>query len=425
MAQLQAWVLSIVLFCLIFLGDANSVLAEVKMKAGVGYEFLSQQFFLDSAINSGVDSLFTDWQLKSTYLDDLKGLFSISVSPFESNILKMQSSYEQTADFFRLRMLSNIDYKDSKNRLQIDGEFEWRDILRDSVDFGQKYIYGYGRSKYSRTLSKSLSGMLQLKGEAVSFAEQSDFSYNYQRFGGKIGLTKSWDNFSYADLRFFIGNRLVPDSSDLNYSTFGGEISYLGFLPFGELDLFTRVENKNYNRPDGRDDQIRGELSARSRVRLGAKFFTRQELEIDAVSYSSDDILNSDYIKSGLTLLVGLDLSGLSMAIGPDLGFLDEKQSDIEEGEDYKEFGLKSEFNYLKSTNFFLSFESTTGHRSLTFENEFQTNYTYERVSLLGDASLFWSLSLNVLFSAEWEWHQLKENNSELYLLSSNVVFSF
>ena len=57
--------------------------------------------------------------------------------------------------------------------------------------------------------------------------------------------------------------------------------------------------------------------------------------------------------------------------------------------------------------------------------SDYQTSFWYQRVYLIGDTRVMSSLTLSVLFSAEWEWHEFKQDNSELYLLSSLLSYSF
>jgi hypothetical protein len=73
----------------------------------------------------------------------------------------------------------------------------------------------------------------------------------------------------------------------------------------------------------------------------------------------------------------------------------------------------------------FLSAESTTGLRNLKYEDDLQSDYTFERVNLIGDLKIIAGLNLNFLMSAEWEWHSNSNENSALYLLSSNLTYTF
>ena len=72
--------------------------------------------------------------------------------------------------------------------------------------------------------------------------------------------------------------RRVPDSLELNYLSAGAEGSFFGFYDKNELDLFLRLEHRNYNTPENRDDYNRFELDGRVRFRRVNFRASRREL---------------------------------------------------------------------------------------------------------------------------------------------------
>jgi hypothetical protein len=199
----------------------------------------------------------------------------------------------------------------------------------------------------------------------------------------------------------------------------------LGFYSGGEIDLYGRFERKDYRQPFDEGDHIRIELNARSKVDVGKKWFTRQDIDFELTLFSSGDPVNHDYGRTRLTLLYGYESDNLSIGIGPDFEYLDERQDSLAEGEDYFESGGKLDLDYMKLDKVFGSVESILGYRNLKFENELQSDFTFERLSVIADVKLFSVLSLSILFSAEWEWHTRAEENSRIYLLSSNLSYTF
>ncbi len=79
----------------------------------------------------------------------------------------------------------------------------------------------------------------------------------------------------------------------------------------------------------------------------------------------------------------------------------------------------------MKMDGLFCSIESILGYRNLKYENELQSDFSFERLNIIADVRIWSVLSLSVLFSAEWEWHERKEENSQIYLLSSNLSYAF
>jgi len=201
------------------------------------------------------------------------------------------------------------------------------------------------------------------------------------------------------------------------------EGSLLGFYTGWEIDLYARLERKDYQRAEGVDDYYRGELNGRSKIKLGERWFARQEVDFELTLYNADDPVNNDYGRAGVTLLYGYERNGFSIGFGPDFEYLDEQQDSLAEGEDYFESGAKIDLDYVG--DFFCSIESTLGYRNLKFDNELQSDFTFQRLSVIADLKLLSILTLSVLFSAEWEWHTIPEENSQIFLLSSNLSYAF
>lgn len=399
--------------------------SSLGVKVGVGYDFLSQEYFLDSTLREGPDSLFILWSLKTNYLDDIKSQLDLTYAPYLDRRLELQSSYEQTPEFIRVRFISDLRPKLRNSKFDINSEIEWRNRYRGVSELGDSYLSGYLKAKMSTPLAGLTTAYFQIHGDGVNFQSPSEFSYNFYRIGAKAGVMKSYENFSYADARLFITTRQVPDSLELNYLSFGAEGSVLGFYSGGEIDLYGRLERKDYKQAFDEDDHIRVELNARSKVDLGKKWFTRQEIDFDLTLFSLTDPVNQDYGRTGLTLLCGYENNGLSISIGPDFEYLDEQQDSLTEGEDYFESGAKVDLDYMTLDKIFVSVESILGYRNLKFENELQSDFTFERLSVIADIKFFSVLSLSILFSAEWEWHNRSEENSRIYLLSSNLSYTF
>lgn len=399
--------------------------ADLRLKAGIGYDYLSQEFFLDSAAIGGVDSFYTEWNLKTNYLDDVKGMFSMSYTPFEDRRMFLQGSYEQTNDYLRTRFLSDNRWKFSSSRLDLNTELEWKHRLVDSVTAGDSYVLAYSRARFTTALSDLLQGHLQLKGDMVVFDSVSDISYNYYRVEARTGVSKSFADFSFAELSLLMQTRQVPDSTYLNYLSFGGDFSAYLFYSGGILDIYSRLERKNYHQPAGKDDHYRFEINSRNKNQLGGDFFSRQELDIDLTFFDPESVTNYDYHRFSLAVLGGLEYGVFSTALGPRLEYLTEESLGFLSGNNYFETGLRVDADVMMVNRLFLSTESTTGRRDLKYEDDLQTDYTFQRFNVIGDLKIYAGLTLNLLLSAEWEWHGDSSENSQLYLISSSLSYTF
>jgi len=397
----------------------------INFKAGFGYDFISQQYFLDSASQAGADSTLNNWALTNNYLDDPKGLFSMTIAPYTDHRWEMTSKYEQTDNFIRAKLLNELHTKIGTSNFDFNGELEWRHRYRDTVTFGDSYLYGYSQSRLAVPLSQSLKSTFQFQGEFVNFDSVSTFNFNYYRLGGKIGLQKLFENFSSGDIKLTFMSRTVPDSSQLSYESYGLESSYFGFYQQGELDFYGSLEKKNYHQELNRDDYFRMIFDGNNRLRLGQRLFIRQEINFEMTNYNANDPINRNYIQTDFVFLTGMGNQLYSFGLGPDLALLKEDEDSLLDGDDYFESGLKAEFDYMKINLLFASLESVTGYRNQKYDNEIQTDYTFERLNLIGNLRLFKILDLNLFFSAEWEWHEIATNNSQIYLLSSSLTYNF
>jgi len=397
--------------------------ADFSYKAGLGYDFISQEYFLDSIAESGEDSV--DFALKTEYIDDLKGQFFVTCVPFKDNRMYLNASYEQSPDFIRMRLMNDYRVKLKSSRLDFYGELDWKNPYGDSSENDDGYIYGYLKSNLSVPLNHSVNFIFQLKTETVDFDSVSSYNYDYYRVGGKIGISKYFENFSFGDINLFLINRKVSDSTQLDYYNYGLEGNYWGFWGPAELNISALLERKNYNQQNNEDDFYRFELNTDNKLRIGSRYFSRQEIDLDLTFYGQDDPVNQNYGRFGFALLTGYENDQLSFGIGPEFEYLYEIEKEITEGEDYFEGGLRFDFDMMKIDYLFASVESVLGYRDLKYENDLQSNFTYERLSIIGDLRIWGGLSANLLFSAEWEWHKKEGENSEIYLLSSNLNYSF
>ncbi len=395
-------------------------------KAGVGYDFLSQEFFLDSAALTGPDSLLTQWELTTDYYDDLKGQLSFSYIPHDDRRLELSATYDQTRDFLRARLNGNIRADIKKSRLDLTAEIEGKNRYRGEDEFGQSYLLAYGRGKLTTPLTNSLNLAMQIHADGVSFESTSEYNYNYYRYGGRLGLEKSFDNFSFAEITLYAENRLVPDSGDLDYSRIGVESSFMGFYgASGQLDLLGTLEKKDYNRPNNQYDHYRLDLDGRNRVSLSGQWLSQQELTFEMTQYDPDDPVSNDYSLTRLALLAGLERIRWTILAGPEFRLMDEQVREGLTFEDYSEYAGRINLDYVDPSLLWLSVESSLGRRNQDEEEEFHSDFTFERLTVFGELTLATGLSLNALFSAEWEWHEVSTDDTRIYLLSSSLTYSF
>ncbi|MDH3890950.1 MAG: hypothetical protein OEV49_07675 [candidate division Zixibacteria bacterium] len=398
---------------------------DLTINAGLGYDLLSQEYFLDNLVPSGADSVLVEWSLTKDYLDDLKGQLWVKYRPFDDNRMELRAGYDQTAEFLRLRLTGDFSKRWHDRKVQVVGRVEVKDRYRGQTEFGDSYLRASARSKFSAPLGSSTSITMQLKGDGVRFQSVSTYNYNHFRIGGSIGLEKLFGDFSFADFKLTVDQRKVPDSLALDYLSLGAEATCLAFYRLGEIDIWAGLTQKNYNQPEHKDDHHRLVFQADHRIRISDRWFSRQLIETELTLYHPDDPINVSYSQTELALLGGIESGPFSVAWGPVFEILNERDNEYTAGEDYTEPGARVVFDYMAPGRLFVSTESTTGRRNLTAESELQSDFTFERLSLIGDLSFNSALRLSLLFSGVWEWHEQSQENSRLYLVSSNLTYEF
>jgi len=416
--------IGLVLILLISLSPLVQAGDGVVFKAGLGYEFLSQEFFLDSLAEIGVDSLETITSLKTTFLDDVRGQLSLTYISPDQRRLELSGTLEQTPDIFRARFTSGYRPQWGKLKMHLNWELDWRESIADSAEAGNGYVLGYGKAKFMLPISEISTLWWQVRSEFIRFDSGGDYSFDHNRFGGKLGLSWSMADLSSLSVNSFLMTRAVPDSSELDYRTYGAEISYFGFKRRSSLDLFARLEKKDYQLPSGQDDYVRFELVGRHSVSFGGRFFSRQELDMEALYFDQSDYVNRNYRRVKAVLQIGIQGTELSAALGPHLEFFSEAREELVSGQDYFEGGVKANLDFFRP-NLFGLLESTVGHRNIYSEADLLSDFVFHRVNLVFDWTFWEIMSLNAMASGEWEWHENKAENSQLFLVSSWLTCRF
>jgi hypothetical protein len=413
------------------IGSTGSTRAEagLKFRAGVGYEFLSQEFFLDSLAQAGADTLEISTQLKTIYLDDFKGRLNIDYLPYADYRLEIRSVIEQSPDQYRLRLATNYRPRFGPVRFDWSSELERRDGTIDSVLGDPGYLSGSGRAKLSLALSDRFTIWSRAKSDFVQFDSVGLGTFDYYRLGGELGVSQRFNDFSSLSLAVFTIGREVSDTTDLDYQSYGLDGSLYKFYSRGEVNLLWRYETRDYDRSAEAGDYRRAELSARNRHSLSRTIFAIEELRVENITFDTSAYFSQDYTRIELTLMAGLSSTSLTFSIGPDFEWLDEPQSDtLLTGEEYAEYGIKGQLDILKPGSVFATLESITGRRDIKDEgdlSDLHSDFRFERLNLLADWTVGSGLSLSVLFSADWEWHKNSEENSRLFLLSSSIQYAF
>ncbi len=415
------------LIILIVAGAArdNLMAAGLSVKAGIGYDFLSQEFFADSLDQSQADSLEILTDLRTTYLNDFKEQVTLEYVSRDLRSFEVQGTLEHAPDQVRFRL--NSDYRPRFGSVRLDWttEIDWREGYGEESDPAESYWRGYSRAKAVLPVLPSLSLWARVKADLVRFEDITEYSYNHTRYEGKLGVTQEVGGNTLVDMDLFYAVRRVPDSSRLDYRSIGGEVLGSGFYGGGEFDAYLRVEAKDYNAEGKEDDYLRLEGDIRSRFDLNELFFCGPEMTFEMLYFDDSDILNNDSKRLEGAVLGGLESRGWAVGLGPHFGLLTGQSGDPVVSEEYFEYGLKTAVDCIGSGRFFGSAEAVGGYRNLETEGELQSDFYFWRLDALADWSIWRGLSFNLLFSAEWEWHEQALEDNAVFLISSALYYSF
>ena len=400
--------------------------SDLSFRAGLGYDYLSQQFYSDSIAFAGPDSSQIAISKSSTYLNDLAGCLSFAYAPQIHPGQEIRADYKQTRDLFRSRLSGRNRWHLGNRRLDLTGELEVRKRFHGESEIGDSFQQALARARLTSPIGSGWSIVTQLRADGVNYDSDNVYAYDYYRLGGSLGVEKLFESLSSATAAVYFTSRQVPDSSELERFDIGLESSYLGLHDHNTLDLAGRIEFKNYRQPAGKDDHLRLELRGDNKLELNDKFFSRQGLELDVTDYRAESSVNFDFWRLETVLLFGTAWGRLSLALGPELELYGGQQTDALAGiGDYTEWGLRTEAEYFGAHAAFMSVQSSLGRRKLAVTSSYESSYWFERFAIMGNIKFARHLILQLLWSSEWDWHELQENDTRVTLLSTFLMWEF
>ncbi|MBK7141751.1 MAG: hypothetical protein IPH75_06705 [bacterium] len=416
---------AVVLIVIAAAGYSEADSRPFSLKAGIGYDYLSQRYFMDSLAVAGIDTVLTRYELSSDYLNDLKGSLELAYKYAGENLFDLSTRLEQTQDITRLKLTSNWLARWTSLDLRWRNQIEWRHQADSASSTLGSYVSGATNLKARRFFSQSTAVWGQFLADGTDFRSDLQYGYDFYRVTAKLGLEQSFGILSTASLHGFMTSREVSDSVTLNYDGYGIEGTFSGLLSRLEIDFLTRWEKKDYNRAANDDDYNRFELDSRSRLDLGRQLFSRQVLELEMTSFDPNDPLNDDYSRLGGTLTMGVSLGSLEIDAGPDFELLRQPDADSSSAEDYDEIAAQVGMNYISVTGLFASVEHRLGKRSLGYPNEYQSDFSFYDLSMLTSWPISRGLELSLILSATWEWHDQETEDNRSLLLSSGLTYRF
>lgn len=395
-----------------------------EFQAGVGYDFLSQEFFLDSLQQVGIDSVLVNWNFRRDYLDDLKGQLSVRYRSSDFRTLESRWQYEQTDELIRQKANLRWQPRAGAVRFDLRQEFEHRLRYRGDDKPGDQYLSGFTRIRARSPVGDRFGLFGQTDLDFVDFGGPLPISADYQRIQLRAGSTFQTVRLM-LELAGFGGGRRAPDSARLEYWSMGCDASAIGSIFTTEHTYLLRVERRDYNRGENEDDYTRLDFSGRTEGSIRGHLFWRVETDLEAVWFASGDQINASYERLQVVPLVGRSWGTFRAGAGPSVDVLFEQADEFGQGEAHREVGGRADLDYVGIGGVLASLQSQLAWRNMVQEGEFQSDFLVQRLSLFGDLPLAGQLRLALFFSAEWEWHEQAEDDMRVYLLSSGLTWRF
>ncbi len=398
------------------------------IRVGIGYDYVSQEYFLDSLRLLGEDSLVGATLLKRDYLDDKKAILYLTLdnrsflaSPREYSL---EVGWEQTDEVYRA--VSNIDFGLSGENYRFNGElgFDTKRRFSGSITPGEELTVLDGHLKYRQVISQRIDGSLRIYGEKVWFDSATTYVYDYGRLGATLGLGILTADFNSISVNLTGELRKVPDSTDLDYSLIRGSLGYIGTFLGSFSSGNVSLEYRDYRLSDDFDDYFLTTLYGTSDWPLSEKYTLGTNLSLELFDYAVNDFVSADYFLGRFDLLLKRKLGNINLIFGPrsEFYFVDTEYSS---DDDYYEISASAGFDYIGSKGNLLLLENQVGHRHYNTAQIYTSDFWFNRLNVIGSVGIWKNLTLDLFFSAEWEWHEIDSDDNRIFLLTTDITCRF
>ncbi|MCP4704886.1 MAG: hypothetical protein GY865_09775 [candidate division Zixibacteria bacterium] len=420
----------------LYIINAGVVIADSSggfdLRAGIGYDYISQEYFLESEDTYlDPDSSLKSALLKKDYLDDKKGFFYLGYSSDSENSKNIDQNYEigweQTGELFRILGTARIGKTLHKSQFVGNFRLELKENYKGTADPGEELVILNSNFDYRYRLSNMVDLRSKIYSESVRFDTVESYIYNYSRYGIELGFNYFTPNFNSISFNSAFEIRDVPDSNQLDYALFRGNLGYFGSVFGAYLTADLGFESRNYNQLDNRENYFLISLNADTKMPLGENYFLRARQNVEYFNFSQNDFINDDYYLARFGLFAGQSFgrfSALSTFIGPEIELLN-TDSDYSNDDDYTEIMAIFGLDYFGSKGLFLMVENKFGKRIYRNKSIYRSEFLFERANIIGSMGLFGGLNLDILLSFDLEFHDTQSDNSRLYLISGGLSYRF
>ncbi|MBK7091144.1 MAG: hypothetical protein IPH59_05410 [bacterium] len=397
---------------------------EWKGKAGLNYDFISQDYYLRDIDTLGISD------------DSLAELRSYSDRLDERGVnLRLELQRKGPA---KVVFTNNTFLSDEKLRNQINFRIEWGAWKLTSDAEFKSYAGSDDFNIYdSRFQNSSRLGFAFFKNEDweaeisqefeyTGYDNRSESVYGYRQHESRVRITRNIADFSALEFALRYDRRDSYDSSLLDFSKGIAEIGldYIGASRSIQSRIY--LERKSYSW-DSSDDNYYffGPY-------FDASFSVAEQLELSPqleVQYYDFDVQGlATFSHWRVMTQMELDyrynlLSTFSIGIARERF---QAADSIYNEQDYQATKLLAGYENLSSRKYSFSLDSQLGWRNyLNNDSEFYTDHWFVNLDLLADLNLSDRIRFSVVGGSSFEYHDDKEDDVFLYLLSGNLTYQF
>lgn len=406
--------------------SAQTTENDLDFSVGIGYDQISQGYYL-----TVIDTLTID--------ED--SITSLKQTSDDINAVRLKTLVDWTRQVgrrgvFNLNNLSLISGDDLKNNLELSYRIG---ALRLENHLDIRAVWDVDDANSAGYVTNSLTGKLRPRiGNSLflvarnSFdivrydgSDQFSFDYNYNRFS--IGIEKEFGFTDLIALAYRNDQRVVSDSTRLNYSRHRilFDLSWSPSFTFSfdmNNEIMRILSNKENNYDDAWEDYLETELTFRPT--FDWKFAIENRFEY--TTFDSQDFVNFDYIYNTSELSASRFLStNLELFVKPSAAMFWSRYEEYQD-QDYQQFAMEYGFDLSIGDRLWVDISHKFGRRDYTGDTYgLYTDYTLNQFNLLGDLKIYGGLTLSGIVSIDWENHDLSEDNNSLSLISAGLDYRF
>lgn len=401
--------------------------SPVKLSFGWGYDNISERYYLVHYDTLGVPSESLETLRRATdKIEEQKALFRFDLDKNLSDNSRLLINNNFSLSSLYLRDILRIEW--GTDWLTLSNEAELKTIQDTSkVTYQTDYFINDFGVKLKARPSAELTLTFRNDLEYTEYKEKSAYNYDYYLNRTRLELDQDVSDDGFLHLSYQFSKRLVPDSAAIDYDRHFFDVAFDKYFGWETLlQLENELDRKTFKKRGGQDDFWEDRLTLALSKRMGERTGLSFRNEFDLLGYDAEDEINFGYLEYDLSAALEYEPSdGLEIGAGPEWTIFSSLKSTYGEY-DYRQLALAVSLDLMRSVHFWLSAEDKFGKRDFrSDENPFYTDYLLNQFSLLLNADLNSHLGFDLMVSVDSEWHDSKGDNLTVFLVSSELTYSF